>query len=67
MKRVFKSLLIIICFVTAVSLFSPIRSEASETKSKEKLDIQVIRTVENGLHYVVVLLDGIVILKVEEQ
>lgn len=65
MKKVLRSFIVFICLFTAVNSFVPTKSEAN-TVSEKKFIISIIHTIENGRHYLVVLLDGWIISKAEE-
>lgn len=68
MKKIYKSILVVLCFVTVLSFGSVNSSNAAVTYSLEKNDgITIVRTVENGVNYISVYLDdSILVMKVEE-
>ena len=71
MKKIFKSILVVLSFVVVMSFGSVNTSEASVTSSTQisenNCDITIVRTVENGVHYINVYLnDSILVMKVEE-
>ncbi|HMQ70161.1 MAG TPA: hypothetical protein PKA90_14340 [Ignavibacteria bacterium] len=71
MKKIFKSILVILSFVAVMSFGSVNTSEAAVTSSSQitnnKCDITIVRTVENGVHYINVYInDSILVMKVEE-
>lgn len=64
MKQVFKSILIAVCFILALNVFSN-NAEAS-TKSN-KSDVIIVRTQEDGVSYISIYTEsGSFIMKVEE-
>ncbi len=63
MKKLIRSFVVCICLFTSINLFTPSNIEAKT--SSENL-ISIIRTVENGKCYIIVLLDNWIISKVEE-
>ncbi len=65
MKKLIRSFVVCICLFTSINLFTPSNIEA-KTSSDKKHTISIIRTVENGRHYIIVLLDNFIISKVEE-
>ena len=68
MKKIFKSILVVLSFVTVLSFGSVNTSNAAVTANTENnCEITVVRTVENGIHYVSVYInDSILVMKVEE-
>lgn len=68
MKKIFKSILVVLSFVAVLSFGSVNTSEASVTSSSEtNCELTVVRTVENGVHYISIYLnDAILVMKVEE-
>ena len=65
MKKLIRSFVVCICLFTSISLSTPSNIEA-KTSSEKKDVITIIRTVENGRHYIIVMLDLFIISKVEE-
>ncbi len=64
MKQVFKSILIAVCFILALNVFS---NNAQASVNNNKTDIIIVRTVEDGIHYITICTDsGIVLAKVAE-
>lgn len=68
MKKIFKSILVVLSFVTVLSFSNVTTSNAAVTSSSEnKSDLTIVRTVENGVHYINIYLnDSILVMKVEE-
>ncbi len=69
MKKVLKSLLIVLLFVLAVniSFSSDCKANSNVVKSSEKVDLLIVRTVENDVTYISIYTDsGIFITKFEE-
>jgi hypothetical protein len=60
MNKVLKTILVVICFITVLGI---IPSKKSEVKAEEVL---VVRTVEQGVHYVAIYFGDILIVKVPE-
>ncbi len=65
MKKLLRSFVVCICLFTSINLFTPSNIEAKTSSEKKNL-ISIIRTVENGKCYIIVLLDNWIISKVEE-
>jgi len=66
MKKIIKSFVIAVLVAVSFSLFG-VKNAAAVSKVENKLDILVIRTVENGIHYISLYTDsGTLILKFEE-
>jgi len=72
MKKFYQLLLVLLCFVVSISLFTPSKAEAGTTAkveiASEKSDLFiVVRTHENGRNYISFYTDsGEFIMKVEE-
>jgi hypothetical protein len=65
MKQVFKSILIAVCFVLALNVFSVSNAEANV--SNKKSDIIIVRTQEGDKTYISIYgSDGALIMKVAE-
>lgn len=63
MKKVFKSIVVFLCLLFVFNLFTP--SVTSATESKKDL-IDIVRIVENGKRFIIILLNNIQISKMEE-
>ncbi len=63
MKKFFKAVLVAIVFVVAVNLFAA-GSEARANTASDKQDlITVVRSVENGVHYISVFVGDVMVCK----
>ena len=65
MKKVFKTFLVFICLLTTISLFTPSKTQATISLDKKDL-FTIIRTIENGKHYILIFLNNIFLNKIEE-
>ena len=65
MKKFFKSFLIAVCLILAINVVTVNESKANVVSSKQDL-VDVIRVQENGVTYIVVYVDNVMIMKVEE-
>lgn len=71
MKKVIKTIFITLCLVITLSSFSSTESVAKASKNNlelnsEKSEVSIIRIVEDGRTYICVIIDGLIIMKVEE-
>lgn len=71
MKKVIKTIFITICLVITLTCFNSSESTAKSSKNNlefnsEKNDIEVIRVIEDGKTYICIVIDGLIIMKVEE-